>query len=329
MALISIVIPVLNEAINLPLLMGRLDAVHEELKVGGDRMEVVIVDDGSSDLDQQFVVGLCAKYPYIIFLHLTRNFGHQPALSAGIGYASGSAVITMDGDGQHPPELIPEMIEKWREGYAVVGTLRKTQIDAKWSKRILSSGFYAVMGKISNSPPAPGASDFRLVDRRVVQILNDHVSQTMFFRGLIPWLGFREFQIEFEAPARLGGSPSFTLRKSIHLALAGIVTYTRIPLFLAFGLAFGLAFILLVLSVIGFAYVLGLLPEIDLTPILLIVFAVSMLVLTALALASLLYSYRAFREAGNQPLFVIDRVFSSSTQQLDEASNLSGHENQR
>jgi dolichol-phosphate mannosyltransferase len=225
--LISIVVPAFNEAE----CVGKL---HEELRRVLDplpyRFEFVFVDDGSSDTTVAVLSALRTRDPRVCFLSFSRNFGHQAALSAGLEHARGDAVIMMDGDLQHPPQVIPELLERWRTGFDVVNTIRLRTADIALPKRIMSAGFYWLFNKLGNIRIEPGAADFRLMSRAAVDALNLLPEKQRFLRGLVPWIGFRQTQVPFQAPERWAGKTKYTLGRSLRFALDGMTAFNFYPL---------------------------------------------------------------------------------------------------
>ncbi len=222
---ISVVVPAHNEADNLPILRERLENVLKKL----DNYEILIVDDGSRDRTLEILRGFAAEDPRLRFLSLSRNFGHQSALKAGLDRASGDCVIILDADLQHPPELITEMVARWRDGVEVVNMVRRDD-GAPLFKRLTSKLFYRVVNAISDFEIRPGAADFRLLDRRVVDALTDLEERTIFLRGTLPWLGFRQCDIDYLPDARAAGQSKYDLRRMMVLALDGITSSSIRPL---------------------------------------------------------------------------------------------------
>ena len=225
--LISVVVPAMNEADCLPKLHEELQEVAGSLPL---EFEFLFVDDGSSDRTPQVLADLRRKDPRVRFLILSRNFGHQAALSAGLAHAAGDAVIMMDADLQHPPALLPEMLRHWQEGYDVVNTVRAVTRDVGPVKHVLSRLFYRVFNWVANIQIQPDTADFRLLSRAVVDILNRMPERRRFWRGLVPWLGFRQIEIRFSAPGRFAGKPKYNFAKSLQFALDGITSFSFYPL---------------------------------------------------------------------------------------------------
>lgn len=235
--MISLVVPAFNEEENLPVLVHRLMAVMSRY----DSYEILIVDDGSSDQTRYVLRQLSQEYPVVRFISFSRNFGHQMALRAGYDHARGAAVICLDADLQHPPELIPALIDKWREGYEVVYTVRQPDPKLSWFKRATSTYFYRVLRKVSNLNIEDGAADFRLLDRKVVDTIRQFKENDLFLRGAISWVGFRQCRILYEPAARYAGRSKYSFRKMMQLAAMGITSFSTRPLYLSVLVGFGMS----------------------------------------------------------------------------------------
>jgi dolichol-phosphate mannosyltransferase len=248
---ISVVIPLYNERENLDALLARITPVMDRLS--SYRFEVLFVDDGSQDGSSALLDGWCARDARFKAIHLSRNFGHQPAMQAGLDSATGDAVVTMDGDLQDPPELIGELIAKWKEGYDVVYGIRKRRNESAW-KRLAIKCFSKTLNIMAHIGPPLDAGDFALIDRRVVDQLVALRERNRFIRGLRSWLGFRQTGIEYDRGARNAGMPKQTLRKLLIFAFAGYFGFSSLPLHLAawLGLAStGLGFALFVWVIVS------------------------------------------------------------------------------
>lgn len=232
---LSVVVPAHNEEENVSRLLEALRDVLASLDMA---FEVIVVDDGSSDATFETLVALQPGFPWLSVIQLSRNFGHQAALLAGMRAARGDAVITMDGDLQHPPELIPELVARWREGYEVVHTRR---LDDKSQRGLLkgvaSDAFYGVLRWNSRLDIEPGMADFRLVDRRALDPLLATSESSLFFRGLALWIGFRQTSVDYVPRQRQGGRSSYTWSRMFRFARDGMVSFSARPLYWAF--AFG------------------------------------------------------------------------------------------
>lgn len=248
---ISIVIPAYNEEGNVALIHQKIKEVFSELP--HYIFEVIFVNDGSRDNTQQQLEILSETYEEIKFIEFSRNFGHQPAVKAGIDNALGNAVISMDGDLQHPPELIPQLIRKWEEGFDVVLTIRKYPKEISVFKRKTSDFFYKILSGLSDvNLTKGGGSDFRLMDANVVEVMRKFNEDDLFLRGLTSWMGFKQTAIDFTASERVLGQSSYNLKKMITFAFTGITAFSVKPLYIA---AY-LGFIFSGFSVIGYgAYV--------------------------------------------------------------------------
>lgn len=205
--------------------------------------EIIFVDDGSRDATPLILDRLSQADNRVRALILARNFGHQIALSCGLDHADGDAVITMDGDMQHPPSMLPELIEAWQDGYQVVLTIRKSTEGVSWFKSTTSSLYYKLINSMSNVHIYEGGSDFRLLDKQVVASFRQFRERARFIRGMISAIGYKHKLIEFTAPPRFAGTSKYSLRKMLHFALDGITAYSKMPLRFAFyiGVLCGLA----------------------------------------------------------------------------------------
>lgn len=247
--MISIVTPVYNEDGNVVYFHDEVTKVMQALDMD---YEIIYVNDGSKDRTDELIHQLASGDPHVRALTFARNFGHQIAITCGMDFAVGDAVITMDGDMQHPPALIPKLIQKWQEGYDIVQTIRTATEDAGPIKKLTSAGYYAVINSISNSPVVPGGSDFRLMDRKALDAFLRFREHSRFIRGIVGGLGFKQCTIEFEAPARHAGVSKFSMKKMLHFAMDGIITNSTLPLRVAFylGVFAAVAGILLILHVL-------------------------------------------------------------------------------
>ncbi|MDO4178278.1 MAG: glycosyltransferase family 2 protein [Phascolarctobacterium sp.] len=236
---ISIAVPVFNEEANLREFYKRTTSVMQGLDYD---YNIIFVDDGSKDGSALILNELSQKDAHIEAYLLSRNYGHQLAITCGLDNADGDIVITMDGDLQHPPELIPYLVKLWEDGYEIVQTKRMATEDAGFFKNITSSVYYKIINALSKVEITPGGSDFRLMDRKAVDAFKMYRERARFIRGLVRTLGFKVAEYEFVAPPRFAGVSKFNLRKMLHFALDGITSFSNLPLRWAFylGLICGL-----------------------------------------------------------------------------------------
>ena len=253
--MISIVTPVYNEEDNVVFFHEEITKV---IKTTGMDYELIYVNDGSKDRTDELIRELAEKDSHVRAITFARNFGHQTAITCGMDFARGDAVITMDGDMQHPPELIPLLLEKWKDGYDIVQTIRTSTEDSGFIKKITSAGYYKVINSISKTPVTPGGSDFRLMNRKSLDVFLRFREHARFIRGIVGGLGFKQTTIKFEAPARHAGVSKFSMNKMLHFAMDGILTNSTTPLRAAFyaGAVSGFIGILLILHVL-YSYLVG------------------------------------------------------------------------
>ena len=243
----SIVVPAYNEETNIRPLYDRLLAVMEPLR---ESWELIFINDGSRDRTLEELEALAKVDNRVRFIDLTRNFGHQPALSAGLAHAQGKAIISMDCDLQDPPELIVEMIDKWREGYDIVYAQRLNFRKDNFLKRSGSKFYYRMLDKFSDVKIPRNVGDFRLVDRRVQDTVNNMEEGSRYLRGMVAWTGFKYTTVDYERPDRESGESEYTLRQLIRLAMSGLFNFSIIPL--KFGLYLGMLSIFLGFLFLGY-----------------------------------------------------------------------------
>jgi glycosyltransferase involved in cell wall biosynthesis len=225
----SFVSPIHDEEGSLPELHRRLAALMDTLD---GESEMILVDDGSRDASYPVMLGLSHTDPRVKVVRLSRNFGHQLAISAGIDFAGGDAVIVMDGDLQHPPEVVPEFIERWQDGYEVVYGVRRESAEG-WMKRKATHAHYALLSRLSDVPVPAGAGDFRLLDRSAVEALKAMREHNRYVRGMVSWVGFNQIGVPYDVPPRFAGKSKYTARRLMGLAGAGITSLSNVPLKLA------------------------------------------------------------------------------------------------
>jgi glycosyltransferase involved in cell wall biosynthesis len=244
--LYSFVIPVFNEQESLLELHSRLAALFDRLD--GDA-EVLFVDDCSFDGSHDLLVEIQRRDPRFKVIRLARNFGHQIAISAGLDFALGDAVIVMDADLQDPPEVVPDLIARWREGYEVVYAVREQREGEAWLKRTAASWFYRVLRRLASVQMPVDAGDFRLVDRKALDAFRSMRERSRYVRGMFTWVGFRQTGVLYKRPERFAGEPKYSFRKSLRLAVDGIVSFSNAPLRLALVWGFIFSFVSFVVGI--------------------------------------------------------------------------------
>lgn len=301
----DIVIPVYNEEENIKELYHQILAVMEGLTID---YRVIFVDDGSTDDTLDVIESLANADHHIQFISFTRNFGHQVALMAGLDHSSGDCVITMDGDLQHPPQLIPELLRLWEAGYKVVSTVREDPESIPLFKKASAEVFYKLIGRIADVKIEPGSADCRLLDREVIAVLTRFHEKSKFLRGLISWIGFRSTTVAYRARERFGGVSKYPLSRMIRFAWDGITAFSALPLRLAFytGLlisicSFGYAVFAIVARLVGGITIPGW------TSILVSVLFLGGLQLIFIGMLGE-YIARIFDEVKDRPLYVIKKT---------------------
>lgn len=225
----SVVVPIHNEVENIPELYERLSDVMSGLHAS---YEMIVVNDGSTDASLPLLYGLHARDARVKIVSLARNFGHQIALSAGLDHARGEAVIMMDADLQDPPEVIPEFVRRWEEGFQVVYGMRRERKENAF-KRFAYAAFYRLLRMVSAVEIPLDSGDFSLIDARVADVVRAMPERARFIRGLRSWVGFTQVGIEYARPGRRSGQPKYTFRKLVHLALDGLLSFSTAPLRIA------------------------------------------------------------------------------------------------
>jgi len=249
---LSVIVPARDEADTLPAVIPAVIRA-----VGDLPCEIIVVDDGSRDATWTIIEGLKRVHPQVTGIRLTRNFGQQAAILAGLVAARGDAVLTMDADGQHPPDSIPQFVQQWKQGSQVVQGVRLETEGESLVKRWTSRLFYRIFVALGGPPVHAGSADFRLLTRPVVDTLVASVGPLLFLRGLIPWLGYATSYVPFKAGARVGGRSSYTWFRMLQLSLHGLLSFTTIPLRIATILGTAVAvfsFLYLALVLVAWAY---------------------------------------------------------------------------
>jgi glycosyltransferase involved in cell wall biosynthesis len=242
----SIVVPVYNEAEVLQALYQRLMHVIDGL---GEPSEIIFVNDGSGDASPLLLHQLSVTDARVKYVSLSRNFGHQVAITAGLDYSSGQAVVVMDADLQDPPEVIPQLVEKWRQGFDVVFAVRESRRSDRLFKRMTAALFYRLLRRLAATEIPVDTGDFRLMSRRAVEVLKSLPERSRFMRGLASWIGFRQASVTFARQARHAGKTKYPVRRMLRFALTGITSFSFVPLQLASYLGFLVSLVSLVYMV--------------------------------------------------------------------------------
>jgi glycosyltransferase involved in cell wall biosynthesis len=312
--LISIVVPVFNEAGVIEQIHARIVAVLDTLPYN---VEIFYVDDGSSDKTDSALKALAAQDSRVQPLTLSRNFGHQAALSAGYDHANGDVVISMDGDGQHPPEMIPQMIELVQQSYDIVQAQRIEDDQALSFKKITSEAFYWLINRISGTPVQPGAADFRALSRQALDALKAMPEYHRFLRGMISWIGFSTIILPYHQPQRVAGKSKYSLGKMLRLASDAIFSFSLMPLYI--GLSVGGIFILLALAQMIYVLVLWLTGQTSrivpgwssLMAVLLIASGIIMILLGFIGV----YVGYIFQQVKGRPVYLLKKRESENSEQ--------------
>lgn len=306
--LVSIVVPMHNEALNIRPLYKELTSTIEHLAY---RFEIIFVDDGSNDDTVEQVERLAERDRRIRLIEFARNFGKESAISAGLHAAKGDAAIMLDADLQHPPKLIGTFLEKWQKGAEVVVGVKQYSKKESWFKRWCSARFYQVMQRIAHTRITPHASDYRLVDRKVISVFSRMTERNRITRGIIDWVGFRRSYIHFETGMRHAGVPSYNFRSLVRLAVNSFTAYSLLPLKLAG--YFGGAILSIATPVGAFllveTYILGDPFGWQITGTAMLAIMILMLVGLILACLGLIALYIAHihAEVTNRPLYIVRR----------------------
>ena len=243
----SLVIPLYNEESTIPALYQRVSAVMDGLD---DTSELILVNDGSQDRTLELLRALHDRDDRMVYLSLARNFGHQIAVTAGLNYVRGKAIIVLDGDLQDPPELIPDLLALWQQGYQVVYAQRTKRVREGWFKRLCAYAFYRILKHLADVEIPTDTGDFCLMDRQVVDLLNQMPERNRYLRGLRAWVGFKQIALEFDRDSRFAGEVKYTFTKSLGLAINGLVSFSSVPLRLSTYLGLFSAFLAIVMVIL-------------------------------------------------------------------------------
>lgn len=308
----SFIIPIYNEEETIPEMHSRVSAVMERMD---GPVELILVNDGSRDRSLKLLRELHEKDPRVCYLSLARNFGHQVAVTAGLNFARGQVIVILDADLQDPPELIPDMVEKWRQGYKLVYAQRLRRHKEGWFKRFTAYAFYRILKKLADVDIPTDTGDFCLMDRQVVDVLNSMPERNRYIRGLRSWVGFQQTSIMFERDPRFAGEVKYTFRKSLALAVNGLVSFSRVPLRLSTYVGL-LAAVIAVLMGLLVIYWRIFVPHSPLTGFTIILVAIFFLGAVQLVSIGILGEYvgRIHEEVKSRPLYTVAEVAGFSGQ---------------
>ncbi len=311
---LSIVAPVYNEVETLEELHARVTAAVAPL----GEYELVLVDDGSTDGSWDRLLDLAAQDPHLRLLRLSRNFGHQAALSAGLDAARGDAVVLMDADLQDPPEVIPELVAKWREGFDVVYAVRETREGEPRLRLASISLFYRLLSRMTPTPIPENVGDFRLLSRRAATAISAMPERARFLRGMTSWIGYRQTGVTYARDARFAGTSKYSLAKLIRLALDGITSFSTAPIKLVTALGFALVvFCVGVLAWTGYVRFFTSHHPQGWTSVIAVVLLLGGVQLLSLGVIGQ-YVGRIFEESKQRPLYLVDEVVDSVVRETEQ-----------
>jgi glycosyltransferase involved in cell wall biosynthesis len=316
---LSLVVPVYNEAETVRLFVDHVVQVFKERNE--IQVEVVFVNDGSSDDTLQRLVKIQAELPWVKIVDLSRNFGKEAALSAGLQAAEGRVVVPIDVDLQDPPELILEMIDRWREGYEVVLARRVHRGSDSWAKRTSADWFYRLHNKIADSQIPSNVGDFRLMDRSVVDVINDLPESRRFMKGLFAWVGFRTAYVDYTRPERVAGTTKFNGWRLWNFALEGITSFSTAPLriWTYLGLFVSILALLFAASIVLKVLIEG----VDVPGYASLMVAVTFLGGLQLIGIGVLGEYlgRTYLESKHRPVFLVRRIYEAKDPKTNTRNN--------
>ncbi|GBG93739.1 glycosyl transferase [Ligilactobacillus salitolerans] len=313
--LISIVLPVYNEEAGIT---QTIKVLENFVATQPQDFELLFVDDGSTDASVELIKSMQSKYRNIKLVQFSRNFGHQLAISAGIRYTMGDAVVVMDADLQDPPEVIPAMIKEWQNGSQVVYGKRRSRAGESWFKKVSASAFYRLLQKVSSIDIPLDTGDFRLMDRQVVNQLRRMHETDPFVRGMVSWIGFKQSSVEYERKERIAGTTKYPLKKMLNLALSGLTSFSDLPLKLALNLG---------LVSLGFSVIYSLFSLFNhfnsMNFMIGSLFGTTGLILISLGLVGI-YLYQTFKASRKRPLYIVANTsgFSESEREQHEIKKL-------
>jgi glycosyltransferase involved in cell wall biosynthesis len=302
----SFIVPIYNEEETMYEMYRRISMVMEQMD---GPVELCLVNDGSRDRSLQIMRELHHKDSRVVYLSLARNFGHQIAVTAGLNFARGKVVVILDADLQDPPELIPDMVELWQQGYEIIYAQRTKRRREGWFKRLTAYTFYRILKNLADVDIPTDTGDFCLLDRKVVDVLNSMPERNRYVRGLRSWIGFNQTAIQFERDPRFAGDVKYTFRKSFALAINGLVSFSKVPLRLStyLGLLAATASLFMCLLVLYWRIFV---PHSPLTGLAIILMAIFFLAAVQLVSIGILGEYigRIYEEVKQRPLYTLSEV---------------------
>ncbi|EAZ88690.1 glycosyltransferase family 2 protein [Crocosphaera chwakensis] len=302
----SFIIPIYNEEETIPQLYRRISKIIDDLD---DQTELILVNDGSKDSSLKMIRELHQQDSRVCYLSFARNFGHQTAVTAGLNFARDQVIIILDADLQDPPELIPEMIDSWKQGYQVVYAQRIKRKQEGWFKRFSAYLFYRLLKRLADVNIPSDTGDFCLMDRQVVDCLNAMPERNRYIRGLRAWIGFRQTAVKFERDPRFAGEVKYTFHKSFSLVLNSLISFSRVPLRLSSYLGLLSALFALIMAFLVLYWRLHD-PESTLTGFATIMIAIFFLGSVQLVCLGILGEYigRIYEEVKGRPLYTLAEV---------------------
>jgi polyisoprenyl-phosphate glycosyltransferase len=318
----SFIIPIYNEEETIHEMYRRISQVMD--KIDGS-VELCLINDGSRDRSLEMIRELHQKDPRVVYLSLARNFGHQIAVTAGLNFVRGQIVVILDADLQDPPELIPEMVELWQQGYQIIYAQRTKRRREGWFKRFTAYAFYRILKNLADVDIPTDTGDFCLLDRKVVDILNAMPERNRYIRGLRSWVGFNQTAIRFERDPRFAGDVKYTFRKSFALAINGLVSFSKVPLRLSIYLGLFAAMVSLFMCLLVLYWRLFT-PHSPLTGVTIILIAIFFLGAVQLVSIGILGEYvgRIYEEVKQRPLYTLSELagFEQQYQETQEKVSL-------
>ena len=315
----SLVIPIYNEESTIPALYERVSAVMAGLD---GKSELILVDDGSQDRTLELLRELYNRDNRVVYIRLARHFGHQIAITAGLNYVRGDAIIVLDADLQDRPELIPDLVALWQQGYHVVYAKRTKRVQESWFKRLCAYGFHRMLRQVTNIDIPTDTGDFCLMDRQIVDLLNQMPERHRYIRGLRSWVGFKQTAFKFERDARFKGKVKYTFSKSFALAINGLVSFSSIPLRLSTYLGL-LSAVLAILMACLVLYRRMFIPDSRLIGFAMIAIAIFFLGAVQLISIGILGEYigRIYEEVKHRPLYTLSEVGRKSPSEIASKSH--------